>query len=181
MPLIIQVLGSEVMVSIAGYQSASVDLADLAGHPQLNILGWVPQTWSLYNDHRVFVAPTRYAAGISYKVHEAASFGLPIVSTSLIASQIQWTGGAELLTAHETEPHAFARQVIALYQDEALWLSVRQCAAQRLMRDNNQSDYRRSLGIILAGAATPETVLTTSSNAAPRHPAGTELKSLQSA
>ena len=50
-----------------------------------------------YNQARLFVAPTRYAAGIPHKVHEAAAYGLPIVTTSLIAQQLGWKHETELL------------------------------------------------------------------------------------
>ena len=160
LPLVTQELGPDVLVSVAGYQGEAVDLSALAEHPQLKLLGCVPQTRPLYDVHRVFVAPTRYAAGVAYKIHEAASFGLPIVTTSLIAGQTGWNHGTELLAADETDPQAFARQLIALYRDERLWQRLQHNAAARLRLENNENDYRRALGSILANVGSPKTSAT---------------------
>ena len=51
---------------------------------------------SLYNQARVFVVPTRYAAGIPYKAHEAASFGVPLVVSNLIGEQLGWLDGKRM-------------------------------------------------------------------------------------
>src|SRR5205814_8960327 len=51
----------------------------------------------LYDNARVFVAPTRYSAGIPLKVVEAAARGVPIVCTPLVADQLRWNSGNEPL------------------------------------------------------------------------------------
>jgi glycosyltransferase involved in cell wall biosynthesis len=63
----------------------------------------------LYDDARVFVAPT-LLAGIPLKVVEAAAHGVPIVTTSLVARQPGWSSGAELLCGGwgRRIPHAVA-------------------------------------------------------------------------
>ena len=149
LPLIQKDFDVQPLVSVAGYVSANIDLSALDDHPHVRLLGCVSSTWSLYNDHRIFVAPTRFAAGIPYKIHEAASFGLPIVTTSLIAGQIGWGHGAELLAASQMTPRDFAQQVVTLYNTSALWKRLRLYAARRLMQENNQADYRRALNSIL--------------------------------
>jgi O-antigen biosynthesis protein len=53
-------------------------LNDLAGD-DIQVLGSVVDLAPLYNSARVVVVPTRYAAGIPYKAHEAPSFGVPMV------------------------------------------------------------------------------------------------------
>ena len=35
---------------------------------------------------KVFIAPTRFAAGIPHKVHEATANGIPCVTTELLAN-----------------------------------------------------------------------------------------------
>jgi len=57
-------------------------------HPRVTLRGPVTDLTPLYDSHRVFVAPTRFAAGVPYKVHEAASFGLPVVATDLLRRQL---------------------------------------------------------------------------------------------
>src|SRR5262249_14438914 len=90
-------LGSEVTVTIAGVNK-SERVKSLAG-PSVNITGHLSDLTELYNSARVFIAPTRYAAGIPHKVHEAAARGVPVVATPLIASQLGWTDGDCLLVA----------------------------------------------------------------------------------
>jgi GT2 family glycosyltransferase/Flp pilus assembly protein TadD len=89
----------------------------------LKILGRVDDLSNLYNQARFFVAPTRFAAGIPHKVHEAAAHGLPVITTSLIASQLEWQDGIDLLVADTSQE--FAQQCIRLYQDEELWNTLR--------------------------------------------------------
>ena len=77
-------------------------------HPRITLRGTVADTLPLYASHRVFVAPTRYAAGLPYKVNEAASFGLPVVATELLRGQLGWTDGEDILAAPAADPALFA-------------------------------------------------------------------------
>jgi glycosyltransferase involved in cell wall biosynthesis len=54
----------------------------------IHLLGRVENLDEIYDQSRIFIAPTRYAAGIPHKVHEAAAHGLPCVATELIARQL---------------------------------------------------------------------------------------------
>ncbi len=112
-------------------------------HPRVSLRGAVANTRAAYDAHRVFIAPTRYAAGMPYKVHEAASFGLPVVASELLRRQLGWENGGELLSAEVTEPKAFARHIVALYRDEALWEGVRAAAAERVRAENDPAHYRK--------------------------------------
>jgi hypothetical protein len=48
-----------------------------------------------------------------------------------------------------TDPGAFARHIISLYQSEALWSAIRAAAAERLRQENNPARYRSLVGSIL--------------------------------
>jgi glycosyltransferase involved in cell wall biosynthesis len=95
----------------------------------VTLLGEVANTVPLYDGHRVFIAPTRYAAGVPYKVHEAASFGVPVVATELLREQLGWENQRHLLAADASDAEAFASHVVALYRSEALWTTIRDGAA----------------------------------------------------
>jgi glycosyltransferase involved in cell wall biosynthesis len=97
----------------------------------------------LYEDARVFVAPTRYAAGISLKIIEAAARGIPIVCTALVADQLGWIAGVELLAADS--PTDFANAIASLYADAALWKRLRDAALQRVAHDYNAAAFRSAL------------------------------------
>jgi GT2 family glycosyltransferase len=151
LPLIEQQLGWETRLNIVGYTGAKVSLERFRAHPRITLRGTVPETEALYNAHRVFIAPTRYAAGVPYKVHEAASFGLPVVATALLRQQTGWEDGKELLAADHADPALFARHVVALHRDEALWQTLRDGALARLAAENGRERYVQALTEILAG------------------------------
>jgi O-antigen biosynthesis protein len=97
----------------------------------------------------VVVAPTRFAAGTPYKVYEAASYGVPVVATSLLREQLDWTEGAELLAADIDDPSGFAARVVALYRSEVLWNQIREAAMSRLRRDNGREAYAQTIRALL--------------------------------
>ena len=109
----------------------------------------------LYSAARVFVAPTRFAAGIPLKILEAASRGIPAVCTPLLASQLGWTTGRELLTA--STPEEFAGQIARLFEDEDLWTQIRDAAINRMTVDCDPRRFREDVRCVLslAGVAAP--------------------------
>ena len=117
------------------------------GDPTISWHTHVDDLTLLYEDARVFVAPTRYAAGISLKTIEAAARGIPIVSTSLVADQLGWDGGVELLTADS--PAEFADAIASLYADRELWLRLREAALKRVTNDYSAARFRSALSSAL--------------------------------
>ena len=107
-------------------------LAAIAG-PRTDIVGSVADLAAIFNRVRVFVAPARYGAGIPLKVVDAARHGVPVVGTSLVATQLGWRDGTELLVADD--PEAMADACLALYQDERLWDRLRSGALAAVRRD----------------------------------------------
>ncbi len=96
-----------------------------------------------YNDCRVFIAPTRFAAGIPHKVHEAASMGLPSVTTTLLAQQLGWTNEEQLLCADT--PEKFAECCVRLHSDEKLWQGIRESGLQAVERDCSVQVFQSQL------------------------------------
>jgi O-antigen biosynthesis protein len=124
------------MLHVVGYAAPCIDLSAFAKHPHIKLHGSVGDLTPFYNAARVFVAPTRFAAGTPYKIYEAASFGLPCVATDLLAGQLGWEN-TEILTAPVRNAPAFARQVARLYHDENLWSAIRANALARLAAENS--------------------------------------------
>lgn len=137
-------------VRIAGYIAPSVNLSVLASHPNIEIIGPVESVDSLYDSHRVFIAPTRFAGGLPYKLHEAASYGLPIVTTPLLKDQVGWVDGETLLCAAPEDPHGFSAAIERLYTDEALWMKLRQNALEAVRKDTNPASFRERLSEIMS-------------------------------
>jgi O-antigen biosynthesis protein len=155
LPIVDEALGWETRLTVVGYTGQDVSLKRFHEHPRVTLLGAVANTRPLYDAHRIFVAPTRYAAGLPYKVHEAASFGIPVVASQLLCRQLGWDNGRELLAADVRDPDGFARHIVNLYQSKALWSSIRIAAAERVQQDNDPVRYRSLVGEILNTQAVP--------------------------
>jgi glycosyltransferase involved in cell wall biosynthesis len=56
-----------------------------------------PDLRPFYDAARVFIVPTRYAAGIPFKAHEAAAFGVPLVVSGVIARPEKLAGSVRCL------------------------------------------------------------------------------------
>jgi GT2 family glycosyltransferase len=149
LPLIEHALNSETRLTVVGYLGEKVSLDSFRDHARVTLLGAVANTQPVYNSHRVFVAPTRYAAGTPYKVYEAASFGLPVVATDLLRQQMEWKDGIELLSADGANPHCFAEAVVMLYRNADLWLKLREMALKRLELENNRENFSAGIRAVL--------------------------------
>lgn len=96
-----------------------------------------------YDAARVFIAPTRFAAGIPHKVHEAAGKGIPSVVKPLLAEQLGWEDGIELLSAESAEE--FAAACTRLHTDETLWNSLQANGFAAIERDCSETQFTNAL------------------------------------
>lgn len=115
--------------------------------PHVVLHGPVPDLAAVYDRSRLLVAPTRYAAGVPRKVHDAAAHGLPCVVTELIASLLGWTHEEAVLVGRDAD--AFADQVVRLYTDEAVWRRIRAGALQKLETDCAPAAFDTAVGRLL--------------------------------
>lgn len=145
LPRIQDQLGEDIRFAIAGFNKSQKLLSLQSDSVQ--ILGKVEQLWELYNSSRIFVAPTRFAAGIPFKVHHAAAHGLPIVTTSLIAHQLGWQDRTEVLVGDD--PKTFAQQCVQLYSHQPLWQQLREQALKRIETECSRSAFLRQLREVL--------------------------------
>lgn len=149
LPILNNILPPETKVTIAGHISSRVDLTPLTGLPNVELLGEVDDKRQLYNQHRVFVAPVRFAAGISYKIHEAAAFGIPVVATDVLRRQIGWEDYKDIMTGNIADPEEFAFVVAELYNNRELWANIRRSALRRVASENAWTLYKDRLSKIL--------------------------------
>ena len=130
-----------------------IDLA-VAGHtaapslvsierPNVHMKGRLETLDGLYRDSRVFIAPTRFAAGIPHKVHEAAAHGIPAVVTPLLARQLGWRHEREVLVGEN--PESFAEQCLRLYRDAELWERISAAGREAVARDCSEERFRQTL------------------------------------
>jgi O-antigen biosynthesis protein len=130
---------------VAGYGTDEV-LGGLNG-PTVQVLGAQESLRPLYKEARVFVVPTRYAAGLPFKAYEAAAFGVPLVVSDVIAGQMKWQDGIDYLVADNAD--AFAQHCIRLYGDEALWETLRANALQRVIAEHGPDTFEMSVRAVL--------------------------------
>jgi len=130
-----------IQLNVVGDNSAP-SLATI-NKPSINFTGRLDSIDQMYNNCRVFIAPTRFAAGIPHKVHEAAAKGLPSVTTALLAKQLGWQDGKELLIADK--PKDYAAQCIKLYQEEKLWADIRSAGLKAIVDDCSEETFRNNL------------------------------------
>ena len=133
------------MLVVAGYGSEL--LLTEVRDPTVKILGAQDELRPLYERARVFVVPTRYAAGIPFKAHEAAGFGVPLVVSELIARQMKWIHGVDYYAA--SSPDEFAEGCVRVYQDEALWQKLRTNALARVETELSPDVFTTCLRSVL--------------------------------
>jgi glycosyltransferase involved in cell wall biosynthesis len=78
-------LASDVRLIVVG-QSTLQRLSALADDISVELVGSAEDLSPYYERARIFVAPTRFAAGIPIKILDAAAHGLPVVTASLMAA-----------------------------------------------------------------------------------------------
>jgi glycosyltransferase involved in cell wall biosynthesis len=147
-PSIRERLGGTATLTIAGLHK-SERLKAMAG-PGIQVTGPVDDLSGYYESARVFIAPTRFAAGIPHKVHESASRGVPAVVTPLLAGQLGWRHGAEVLTGGNAAE--FAARCIQLHEERDTWLRVRQAALAAVSRDCSEDVFQERISEILSCA-----------------------------
>ncbi|NHN88817.1 glycosyltransferase [Acetobacter sp. LMG 1627] len=155
LPLLKDRLPEDVRFTVAGFRGASVDLSALGRDPRVELVGPVKDAAALYASHRIFVAPTRFAGGIPFKIHEAASYGLPVVASDLLCRQLDWRSGLEIVSGGDNDSQRFADQIVALYTDEDLWNTVRHGALRMLESENSPRAYSVRLNSILQEVLAP--------------------------
>jgi glycosyltransferase involved in cell wall biosynthesis len=109
-----------------GYRVHLVGLFDpeagMLASDRVILHGAIDDLAPFYEQCRVFIAPTRYAAGVPIKVVETIGKGLPCVTTALLAQQLGAEGHG---FAPDSSAETFAGTCALLYADEAAWHRAR--------------------------------------------------------
>lgn len=145
LPLVEKKLGRQVQLTIAGITVA--DFQKRITNRSVRLVGRIDDLTPLYNEARLFVAPTRFSAGIPLKVSEAAAYGLPTVATTLTGLQLGWQNERELLLADDDE--SFADACVRLYTDERLWNQLRTNILNQVWQDFSAETFAARLQKII--------------------------------
>jgi len=139
-------LGPTAALDLVG-ETTLAEVLRLAG-ASVRVWGKLDDLTARYEQARVFVAPTRFAAGLPFKVHHAAAHGVPVVATPLLAQQLGWQGGRDLLVADDAQ--AFADACVRVHEDAALWQRLREAALARVTSDCSPAAFKDQLAAALA-------------------------------
>jgi glycosyltransferase involved in cell wall biosynthesis len=120
----------------------------LAGDPAVKLVGFIEDLSEYYDWARVMVVPLRYGSGVKGKVLTALSYGVPCVSTRIGSEGMGLTPGTDILQADE--PADFAREVVRLYTDEALWKKLSENGLRFVQENFSVQLVRRELLRIFA-------------------------------
>ncbi len=142
-PTVQQATGASLLIAGFGSDRLRTSLEPYGAQ----VLGAQDNLAALYNQARVFVVPTRYAAGIPYKAHEAAARGVPLVVSSLIGTQMGWQNESECLIA--ADAGSFADDCIRLFQDQALWEKLRAGALARVENDLTEKRTSEAIAAVM--------------------------------
>jgi O-antigen biosynthesis protein len=97
----------------------------------------------IYLHARLAIAPMRIAAGIPIKVIEAASFGVPVVATDLVAELLGWEKQLEIAATSSAESFAYACHLT--YNDMDIWKSLNKNAAKRIRDEYSEKEFLDSV------------------------------------
>lgn len=117
-PLVFKELGVNLWLTGTNLLDSIKNLAS----DHIKVTGTVPDLQPYYNHSKVFVVPTRFAAGISLKLLESMSYGVPAVVSPLIADQLGLTEDTVLIGR---DPRDYADKIIACYTDSLVWERLR--------------------------------------------------------
>ena len=135
LPLILRELPNA-FISVVGKVLDRLE-KELQRNPSVRLYGQLSneRIQHVLDQHRVFVAPTRFSSGIPHKCHTAASAGIPIVCTELLAQQLEWD--QEQVTACPVDALEFAKACIRLHSDKDLWSKQQTAAFKSVCKDCN--------------------------------------------
>jgi O-antigen biosynthesis protein len=146
LPLLRKELGQNLRLRVVGLNQAG-SIAALDGI-SLDLIGPADHLTPWFEVARIMVVPTRFAAGVPHKVHQAAALGVPVVGTDLIIEQLGWKTDHEILAA--SSPDQFAKACLRLFTDKPLWTRVRQNALERCREECSASAFADTVHRILA-------------------------------
>jgi O-antigen biosynthesis protein len=128
------------------------DHADLEA-PGVRLLGPARDLRPHYDAARVFIAPIRFGAGIPIKILEATAAGLPTAGTRLMAHQLEWNPGIDMIADDGAQELAAASAT--LHDDAGIWEAMRVAARRRLENAYSAEAFQKGLRDLLVGLTPP--------------------------
>ncbi|NTW83857.1 MAG: glycosyltransferase [Chlorobiaceae bacterium] len=142
-PLIIK-KNKNAQLNIVGLCESSTIYA----HASNNVIfhGRINKIAHFYENARVFIAPTRFSAGIPHKAHEAGAYGLPIIATPIITSQLGWEG----IILSGDSPQEFADHCVMLHESSDIWAAQQASLFNKIETDCNPKLFQETVQTIFS-------------------------------
>lgn len=109
----------------------------------VHLAGHVKNLIPLYEQHRLFVAATRFSTGIPWKVHEAMAYGIPCVISELLADQLKLEWDVEAMVCRNQKE--YVDKSVMLYKDETIWGAMREAGFGLIRRDCDPANFSNLL------------------------------------
>ncbi|MGC5749670.1 glycosyltransferase [Gluconobacter sp. NFX36] len=149
-PKLVQFLPENSRLIMAGHLGSGVSLSVFPQGQHIIYLGEVDDLTELYNDARFFIAPTRYAAGIPYKIYEAAAHGLPVIASDVLCKQIGWSIGSDIIKTEIHDIDEICNTIKELYSNKNKWEEIRENGINNIKNHNNLDLYSQLIRGIIA-------------------------------
>ena len=91
-------------------------------HPNVKLLGYVPDMEEFLLKSKMMVAPLRYGAGVKGKIGQAFEYFLPVITTPIGAEGMKLENQKNTIIAENKEN--FAEAILDLYSNEDLWKNL---------------------------------------------------------
>lgn len=106
----------------------------------VKLIGHAKSLKALYESHRIFVAATRFATGIPWKVHEAMANGIPCVISRLLANQLQLVPDKDAMVCDTAED--YVEKSRELYHNRSTWQNMQACGYELIKRDCKPEKFK---------------------------------------
>ncbi|MBN1522470.1 MAG: glycosyltransferase [Candidatus Aureabacteria bacterium] len=113
----------DVHMTIVG-EYPSKEIVALGKRDGITVTGRVPDVRPYIDKATVYIVPLNIGSGVRYKIFEALAMSIPVVSTASACEGHDFHRNEDILIADTDEE--FARHVINLIKDQALWNTISQ-------------------------------------------------------
>lgn len=98
---------------------------------------------------RIAVAPFLSAPSDPHALLEIAGRGVPLVASRVVAAELGWEEGTDIMVPENDDPLVFAETVLTTYTTRAIWRRVRDGGLGRILRDHAPEQARCRLDSVL--------------------------------
>lgn len=88
----------------------------------VDVPGFVQDVSGYFSNHRLFVAPLRFGAGMKGKIGQSLAFKLPVITTDIGAEGMGLIEGENVMVANTKDE--FIAKILSLYKNKKTWSKI---------------------------------------------------------